>query len=44
MVNPLVKCCGYYCGFIMIIGLYFFTVLILLEATKSTYLKKIQEG
>ena len=43
-MNPIVKCCGYYCAFIMTIALYFFTVLIILEATHSDYMNKLQEG
>lgn len=37
-MNPILKCCGYYCAFIMIIALYFFVVLIILEATGSAFM------
>ena len=38
-MNPLLKCCLYYCSGIMIVGIGFFGVLIVMLATHSRYLK-----
>ena len=43
-MNPICKCCGYYCAFLMIIGLYFFGIMIALEKTGSPYLGDFQLG
>ena len=38
------SCCGYYCAFIMFIGIFFFILTIILELTKNQYtLFKLQE-
>jgi hypothetical protein len=42
-MHPIAKCCGYYCAFIMTIALYFFIVLIILEAKDSAYMIKYQD-
>ena len=37
-------CCGYYCAFIMFIGVFFFIITIILELTKNQFtLFKLQE-
>ena len=43
-MNPVLKCCGYYCTFLMIVGIFFFGVMIALEATESPYLGDFQMG
>lgn len=38
------SCCGYYCAFIMFIGVFFFILTIILELTKNQFmLYKLQE-
>ena len=37
-MHPLFTCCGIYCPMLMFVGLYFFVVMIILEATESPYL------
>ena len=43
-MNPVLKCCGYYCTFLMIVGIFFFGSMIVLEATESPYLGDFQLG
>mmetsp|Transcript_31046 Transcript_31046/g.30499 ORF Transcript_31046/g.30499 Transcript_31046/m.30499 type:complete len:106 (-) Transcript_31046:76-393(-) len=30
-MNPICKCCGYYCALMMFIGIFFFSIIIVLE-------------
>jgi hypothetical protein len=34
-MNPIAKCCGYYCSAIMILGIVFYAILILMLGTGS---------
>ncbi len=43
-MNPVLKCCGYYCSFLMIVGVYFFACMIALEATESPFMGDFQLG
>ena len=37
-MNPICKCCLYYCSGVMLVGIVFFGILILMHATGSEYL------
>ena len=43
-MNPLCVCCGWYCAFCMLIGIFFFSILISLEAGNSPYLGWVQQA
>ena len=42
-MNALFKCCGYYCGFLASIGIFFFLFLLVLAATNSLWLHNFLE-
>ena len=43
-MNPIRKCCGYYCAFVMFIGIFFYIILIILELTHNQFVfNKLQE-
>ena len=37
-MNPIRKCCGYYCAFVMFIGIFFYMIIILLELTQNQFI------
>jgi hypothetical protein len=43
-MNPICTFCGYYCAFIAFIGIFFFILLIAMEATKSPFLAAFFES
>ena len=43
-MNGILKCCGYYCAFLMIVALYFFVVVIILELKRSPFMGELQGG
>ena len=41
-MHPVLKCCGYYCSFLMLVGFFFFLIMLAMEATDSPYLSDFQ--
>lgn len=37
-MNAFRKCCGYYCAFIMFIGIFFYVITIILEVTHNNFM------
>ena len=42
-MNPIMKCCGYYCSCILLVGIIFFLILICLIQSENPYLLKHPE-
>ena len=40
-MNPIFTFCGYYCGFLAAIGIFFFTFLLILQVQESHFLKHL---
>ena len=40
-MNPILSFCGYYCGFLAAIGIFFFLFLLILSANDSFYLSHL---
>lgn len=36
-MNPIRKCCGYYCALTMLIGIFFYAIIIILELTNNQF-------
>ena len=39
-MHPIAKCCGFYCSCLMVMGVIFFAILAVLEASKNPFLNR----